>query len=95
MTLPPSRPDAQRKSALEWALDGHGIVMRSEWETAAHLHAGRLRVVLPDWRTPPADIHALYPERLNLPAKTLAFVEFLAQRFARHLRAPGSDGAVW
>ena len=82
-------------SALEWALDGHGIVMRSEWETAAHLRAGRLRVVLPDWHTPPADIHALYPERLNLPAKTLAFVEFLSQRFARHLRAPGSDDAVW
>jgi DNA-binding transcriptional LysR family regulator len=54
-----------------------------------------LREVLPDWRTPPADIHALYPERLNLPAKTLAFVEFLSQRFARHLRPPGSDGAVW
>jgi DNA-binding transcriptional LysR family regulator len=81
--------------AVEWALDGHGIVMRSEWETAEHLRAGRLRAVLADWRTPPADIHALYPERLNLPAKTIAFVEFLSQRFARHLRAPGSDDAVW
>ena len=60
------------------------------------MHARRrLRAVLADWRTPPADIHALYPERLNLPAKTIAFVEFLSQRFARHLRAPGSDDAVW
>ncbi len=83
------------QSALEWALDGHGIVMRSEWETAAHLRAGRLREVLADWRTPPADIHALYPERLNLPAKTLAFVDFLSRRFARRVRAPGSDAAVW
>ena len=90
---PVSSNDGQ--SALEWALDGHGIVMRSEWETAAHLRAGRLREVLADWRTPPADIHALYPERLNLPAKTLAFVDFLSRRFARHLRAPGSDSAVW
>jgi len=90
---PLSSNDGQ--SALEWALDGHGIVMRSEWETAEHLRAGRLRAVLADWRTPPADIHALYPERLNLPAKTIAFVEFLSQRFARHLRAPGSDDAVW
>lgn len=90
---PVSSNDGQ--SALEWALDGHGIVMRSEWETAALLRAGRLRQVLADWATPPADIHVLYPERLNLPAKTLAFVDFLAQRFARHLRAPGSQAAVW
>ena len=90
---PVSSNDGQ--SALEWALDGHGIVMRSEWETAAYLRAGRLREVLADWRTPPADIHALYPERLNLPAKTLAFVDFLSRRFARHVRAPGTDGAVW
>ncbi len=90
---PVSSNDGQ--SALEWALDGHGIVMRSEWETAAYLREGRLREVLTDWRTPPADIHALYPERLNLPAKTVAFVEFLSQRFARHLRAPGGTGRVW
>jgi len=90
---PVSSNDGQ--SALEWALDGHGIVMRSEWETADHLRAGRLREVLADWRTPSADIHALYPERLNLPAKTVAFVEFLTQRFARHLRPPGGHGAVW
>ncbi|KAG1310296.1 hypothetical protein G6F62_014651 [Rhizopus arrhizus] len=90
---PVSSNDGQ--SALEWALAGHGIVMRSEWETAAYLRAGRLREVLTDWRTPPADIHALYPERLNLPAKTVAFVDFLSQRFARHLRTPGGHDAVW
>jgi len=90
---PLSSNDGQ--SALEWALAGHGIVMRSEWETAAYLRSGRLRQVLPDWSTPPADIHALYPERLNLPAKTVAFVDFLVQRFAGHVRPPGSDESVW
>lgn len=83
------------ESALQWALDGHGIVMRSEWETAAYLRSGRLRQVLSDWHTPPADIHALYPEQLNLPAKTVAFVDFLVQRFAGHVRPPGSDRDVW
>ena len=90
---PLSSNDGQ--SALEWALAGHGIVMRSEWETAAYLRSGRLRQVLPDWDTPPADIHALYPERLNLPAKTVAFVDFLVQRFARHVRPPGSGECAW
>jgi DNA-binding transcriptional LysR family regulator len=33
--------------------------------------------LLPDWSLPPADIYAVYPERLNLTAKVTAFVEFL------------------
>lgn len=81
------------QSALQWALDGHGIVMRSEWETAAHLRGGQLQEVLRDWATPPADIYALYPERLNLPAKTIAFVDFLSQRLAGHLRREAGDAA--
>src|SRR5690606_41411203 len=40
---PLSSNDGQ--SALEWALAGHGIVMRSEWETAPYLRSGRLRRV--------------------------------------------------
>ena len=39
-----SLPDGQ--SALEWALDGHGIVMRAEWDIARYLKSGRLRPVL-------------------------------------------------
>ncbi|MEA3093350.1 MAG: LysR family transcriptional regulator, transcriptional activator for dmlA [Caballeronia sp.] len=31
----------------------------------------------PDWSLPPADIYAVYPERLNLTAKVTAFIEFL------------------
>ncbi|WP_144631533.1 LysR family transcriptional regulator [Bordetella genomosp. 13] len=81
------------QSALQWALDGHGIVMRSEWETAAYLRGGQLQEVLPDWATPPADIYALYPERLNLPAKTIAFVDFLSQRLAGHLRRVAGSAA--
>lgn len=83
------------QSALQWALSGHGIVMRSEWETAAHLRSGQLREVLPDWTTPPADIYALYPERLNLPAKTIAFVDFLSQRFKDHLQRSAWNAMVW
>lgn len=90
---PLSANDGQ--AATQWALDGHGIVLRSDWETAELVRAGRLAVVLPEWHPPAADVHVLYPERLNLPAKTVAFVEFLAQRFAEHLRAPGDEGVAW
>ena len=69
--------------AVTWALAGHGIVMRAEWDVSAHLRTGRLRVVLPDWATPPADIHAVYPARLQETVRVRAFVEHLALHLAR------------
>src|SRR5574337_1294094 len=49
--------------AVHWALAGMGIVMRAEWDVARYLRSGRLVQVLQDWQTPPADIHAVYPQR--------------------------------
>lgn len=78
--------------AVEWALQGHGIVMRAEWDVARHLRAGRLVRVLPQHATPNADIHAVYPQRLQTAARVRAFVDFLAaafgQRAAGAVRAP-------
>jgi DNA-binding transcriptional LysR family regulator len=42
-----------------WALDGYGIVERSEWSVSGDLSAGRFVRVLPDWSLPDADIVAL------------------------------------
>lgn len=63
--------------ALNWALDDQGILMRAEWNLHQHLQSGRLVEVLADWQTPPADIYAVYLERLNLSAKVAFFVEHL------------------
>jgi LysR family transcriptional activator of dmlA len=68
--------------AVNWALDGHGIVMRAEWDVARHLATGRLVQVLPQYFTPEADIYAVYPQRLQLAARVRAFVDFLAAAFA-------------
>ncbi|HEX3637966.1 MAG TPA: LysR family transcriptional regulator [Paraburkholderia sp.] len=65
------------EATLVWALDGQGILMRSEWDATSYLQSGRLKQLLPDWSLPPADIYAVYPERLNLTAKVTAFIEFL------------------
>jgi DNA-binding transcriptional LysR family regulator len=67
--------------AVRWALDGHGILMRAEWDLADHLRSGRLLPVLPQWETPEADIYAVYPQRLHLSTRVRAFVEFIAQSF--------------
>ncbi len=62
---------------LNWALDGHGILLRSEWDAAKYLQSGRLQTVLKDYRPAPADLFAFYPTRRNLPAKVRAFLDFL------------------
>lgn len=65
--------------AVNWALEGHGILMRALWDVARHLRSGRLVEILPTFETPDADIFAVYPQRHQHSPRVLAFVEFLAQ----------------
>ncbi len=74
--------------AVNWALAGHGVLMRAEWDIAKYLDSGRLRLVLQDWQTPPADIHAVYPQRLQTAARVRAFVDFVLQAFAHVIPRP-------
>jgi len=67
--------------AVNWALDGHGILMRAEWDIERYLRNGRLVQVLPQYYTPDADIHAVYPQRHQLAARVRAFVDFVALAF--------------
>ena len=69
--------------AVNWALAGRGIVMRAEWDVARYLRSGRLKQVLENWQTPPADIYAVYPQRHQSSARVRAFVDFLAGHFAK------------
>ena len=74
-------------TALAWALDGHGILMRSEWDTAPFVRSGQLVVLLDSYALPPADIYAVFPQKQNLAAKVRVFVDFLAARFASRARS--------
>lgn len=69
--------------AVSWALAGHGIVLRAEWDVARYLRSGRLRPVLENWQSPPADIHAVYPARHHGATRVRTFVDHLAEHFAR------------
>ncbi|MBS0444462.1 MAG: LysR family transcriptional regulator [Proteobacteria bacterium] len=68
--------------AVSWALDGHGILMRAEWDIERYLRSGRLVQVLPHYATPDADIYAVYPAQHQLSARVRAFVDFLSESFA-------------
>lgn len=80
---------------LNWALDGHGILMRAEWDVAKYLRSGRLVQVLPDYETPPADVYAVYQERLNLSAKIAYFVDHLRDYLGKHADSPGQAPSAW
>jgi len=82
------------ESASAWAMAGHGILMRSEWEVGALIREGLLKVVLPEWRLPPADVYVQFHGGAHLPAKTKALVDHLVEVFAPK-RPPGRADATW
>ena len=76
--------------AVRWALDGHGILMRAEWDIDRYLRSGRLVQVLPQYETPDAAIYAVYPQRHNQAVRVRAFVDFVAEALAQRSDAIGA-----
>lgn len=67
--------------AVTWALAGHGLLLRAEWDVAKYLRSGRLKQVLDNYQAPPADIYATYPQRHQTAARVRSFVDFLVAKF--------------
>ena len=59
-----------------WALDGYGIIMLSDWDVADDLKSGALTRVLPN-HSQPADVMAVTTGRLSTTAKIRHSMEFL------------------
>lgn len=69
----------------DWALQGRGVIMRSEWQIRPHLESGALVRVLPDAPTPPADIYALLSDDVHVPRRISELVDHLAARLPNRL----------
>ncbi|MCI8211357.1 LysR family transcriptional regulator [Pseudomonas sp. S25] len=67
--------------ALNWALEGFGILLRAEWDIARYVRSGRLRLVLEDQTPTRADVYAVYPQQLHLSARVRSLIDFLIERF--------------
>lgn len=67
--------------ALQWAVAGAGIVLRSLWDAQPHLDRGELVHVLPGY-TQEANVWAVYPQRLASSAKVRVCVDFLERHLA-------------
>ncbi|WP_323120264.1 LysR family transcriptional regulator [Burkholderia alba] len=65
----------------QWACDGLGVILRSEWDVADLLAQRALVRLLPAWKTPDADVIALTHHRTGLPARVRHFLRDLQARF--------------
>ena len=66
--------------AHDWALAGCGVILKSWVDVAADVEAGRLVHVLPDWRSEPAPICALFPSSRQLPTRVRLFLDAITAR---------------
>jgi DNA-binding transcriptional LysR family regulator len=62
-------------------LAGLGISLHSTWHVCDDLKAGRLKVVLPDYRIPDSGIYAVMPQRRLMLRRVRAFIDFIAAKF--------------
>lgn len=73
------------ETIVHYALDGQGIILRSFWDVKAHLERGELVALLTDFKTPDADIYAVYQHRRHVPVRINTFIRYLKQ----HLMVKG------
>lgn len=81
-------------AVTDWCLDGAGLAMRSLWDVAAHLRAGRLVQVLQDVPTPEANIVALHRAGGRAPARVRAAVDHLRRGLERRCGNAGMAGTT-
>ena len=67
----------------QWALDGHGIILKPLFEVADHLQAKRLVPVLENEPPVPIQMACLYAHRRRQDPKTRLLIDFMVE----HIRA--------
>jgi DNA-binding transcriptional LysR family regulator len=67
-------------AALEAAAQGFGITRLMSYQVAAHLAAGQLQIVLPEFEPASMPVHVLHREGRYPSAKIRAFVDLVAAR---------------
>jgi len=69
--------------ALSWALGGHGVLLRAQWDVERHLQSGELIQLLTNYNSPDADIYAIYAERHRTSLRVKTLIDFVANAFKR------------
>ncbi|MEM7733186.1 MAG: LysR family transcriptional regulator [Pseudomonadota bacterium] len=67
----------------QWCLDGFGIALKSRYDVADDIEAGRLVPLLEDFAGPGTDLQMLFPPSRAQPARTKALADALAEGFRK------------
>lgn len=68
--------------AVQWALDGHGILLRAQWDVDRYVQSGQLVQLLAPYKSPDADIYAIYPQHLKTSQRVRALLDFVQAAFS-------------
>jgi len=74
--------------------DGLGVTLIAVCHALPHLERGALVRLLPQWYADGGPISIYYASRTLLPAKTRAFVDFVAEAFRRDRMAERFAGSL-
>ncbi len=88
--ISPAMSSNDGEAVRAWALAGLGVVVRSEWDIADDIAAGRLKRVLSRFRLPAADVVALLGKRGGRTARADAFLRVLREQFRRNPWRPSN-----
>lgn len=69
--------------ARQWAEQGLGLVLRSEWDTAEAVERGALVRVLADWEFDSAPVTLLVPTRRGRTARVQALMQFFEEALGK------------
>lgn len=69
--------------AQRWALDGRGIVYKSELDMRDALRSGTLQQILPQWRGESLPLSAILASNQFTPARVRALIAWLRERLQR------------
>lgn len=67
----------------DWALAGHGIVMKPIFEVADHIKSGALVQVAPKAKPAPIQMACLFTHRRRQDPKTRLFMDYVIERIAK------------
>ncbi len=68
------------ETALDWAISGRGIVVRSQWSAASAIQSGKLLELMPGWTAPDAPIVALTSISQSRSSRVQATLKHLRDR---------------
>ncbi|WP_298850031.1 LysR family transcriptional regulator [uncultured Ruegeria sp.] len=71
----------------QWALDGHGIILKSQLDVGEDIRFGRLEEVLSEYSPPPTPLQMLFPPARAQPRRVNAFADFLTTAVQLRVKA--------